>query len=64
MSLSTTIKITMTSSISEADLYAHFRAFVEEIKQMKDKSWWTNCATDWEESHPVEIEMDTIEEIH
>ena len=52
--------LTVNSDISEAALYEHLRGIVEDIKNMQYDSWRKKCYTDWEEEHPVEIEIKEI----
>jgi len=57
MTITKTIKISMTSSGSEADLSMHIDETIEDIKAMKYDSWRTRCYTDYDESSKVEIEI-------
>jgi len=57
-----TIEVSMFSEASEAALNEHFRSFIEEIKanaeKMRFQSWYKSLPVGWDESYPVEIDVD------
>ena len=60
MKLKTTIEITVTSDVSERELENHLSEIVESIKQMKYDSWRTKIFTDWEDSTPVDLDIQEV----
>ena len=58
---SITIKVEMTSGVSEAHLTQHMDEFVRELKSrsenMRFDSWRQAINTSWDAAHPVEIRV-------
>jgi len=63
MQLSTTIKITVTSSASEADVCDHLRELVNDIESCQYREWWKKINTSWDESYPVEIKIEEVKDV-
>lgn len=57
MTLEKSLKISMTSDASEADLYIHMQEMIDYIKDMRLDEWRSNIHISWETSLPVEIEV-------
>ena len=57
------VKLSVNSAASEADIHTHSDSILSDIirylEELKYKSWHKTINTGWDESYPVDIEIDT-----
>jgi hypothetical protein len=58
MKMQAIITVEVESGCGEASLYTYLNDLVQDIERMKYDDWRGSINTDWEESYPVEINID------